>query len=80
VIVVTNEKDAVLEPSGTQLGAGEITKGSKRGWPQDERFQLRFAGEHIYPATRPNFNGTPRRFDAAAQARQRNGRCANCDD
>jgi hypothetical protein len=45
-----------------------------------ERFQLRFSGEHIDPATRPNFNGTPRRVDAAPETRHRNGRCTHCDD
>jgi hypothetical protein len=45
-----------------------------------ERFHRRFGGERIDPATRPKWPGASRGFDAAAESRHRNGRCAHCDD
>jgi hypothetical protein len=44
-----------------------------------ERFQRRFGGEFVDPATRPKWPGQARRIDPAAEARLRNGRCENCD-
>ena len=44
-----------------------------------ERFQHRFGGELINPTSRPRWPGATRRIDSAAEARHRNGRCANCD-
>jgi len=45
-----------------------------------ERFQLRFSGELIDPATRPKGPRSAQRVNAEAEARYRNGRCANCND
>jgi hypothetical protein len=44
------------------------------------RFQQRFGGELMDPASRPNWPGSARKIDAAAEARHRNGRCTYCDD
>jgi hypothetical protein len=44
-----------------------------------ERFQRRFGGEFVDPPSRPRWPGQARRIDAALEARQRNGRCTNCD-
>jgi hypothetical protein len=44
------------------------------------RFLQRFGGEFTDPASRPKWRPSARRIDAAAEARHRNGRCANCDD
>jgi hypothetical protein len=45
-----------------------------------ERFQHRFGGERIDPATRPKWPNSASHLNIAAEARHRNGRCANCDD
>jgi hypothetical protein len=44
-----------------------------------ERFQRRFGGQFVHPAKRPRWPGQTRRIDPVAEARQRNGRCENCD-
>jgi hypothetical protein len=45
-----------------------------------ERFQARFGGEFMDPASRPRGPAISRRMDAQAEARHRNGRCTNCAD
>jgi hypothetical protein len=46
-----------------------------------ERFQGRFGGELIDPASRPRWpTGRAPRRDLDLEQRLRNGRCVNCDD
>jgi hypothetical protein len=46
-----------------------------------ERFQRRFGGEFLDPASRPKWPGSSKRhIDGAADERLRYGRCANCID
>jgi hypothetical protein len=45
-----------------------------------ERFQQRFGGNLMDPASRPKWRGSARLMDTAAEERHRNGRCTNCAD